>query len=304
MNHRPLTPDPNAPSLNLQDPDTAIQVFQKAAAANHKDPRRKGNSIFLPQQGRLTLTGDIHDNPRNYRAIIQLAKLATNPQHYLILHELIHGPNLINHCDMSIRILLKAAALKLQYPNQVLFIQANHELAQYNNQGILKNSINVIQAFDAGIDYIFHDQAQHVRQAMREFIISLPLAIRCANGILISHSLPSDRNIQNDFDTTILDRDATPQDYANGGAAHQLVWGRKQTQPTADLLAKKWNAHLFVMGHQKAEMGYQTQGSNMLILNSDHSHGVALPIDLSKNYTLQSLINHIKPLAAIQAHTQ
>ena len=300
MSEKPqLFPDPEAASLNLQDAETAVDVFNRAALANLNDPRRVGSSIFLPDKGRLVITGDIHDNARNYRCALKLADLDASEQNYLILHELIHGPNFINGCDMSIRLLLKAAALKLQYPMQVLFLQANHELAQHNNDSILKNSVNVIGAFDEGIEYIFYDDADKVRQAMKAYIKSLPLAIRCENGIFISHSLPGQRQLESSFDPSVIDRTPTDEDYENGGSAHQLVWGRKHSQAVADKLGELWNAKLFVMGHQKVEMGFDIQGSNMLIMASDHNHGMGLPIDLSKTYDLQGLVDGLEPLAGV-----
>jgi len=60
-----------------------------------------------------------------------------------------------------------------------------------------------------------------------------------------------------------------------------------------------WNARVFVLGHQPADMGYETEADRILILNSDHEHGVALPIDLSRTYDLDALIEAIVPLAAI-----
>jgi hypothetical protein len=56
---------------------------------------------------------------------------------------------------------------------------------------------------------------------------------------------------------------------------------------------------LFVLGHQHADMGWEEIGESVLILNSDHDHGVALPVDLSKRYTRDELIEQILPLAAV-----
>lgn len=39
--------------------------------------------------------------------------------------------------------------------------------------------------------------------------------------------------------------------------------------------------------------------NRMIILASDHNHGVFLPIDLNKPVTLESLVKHIRPLTAI-----
>ena len=53
------------------------------------------------------------------------------------------------------------------------------------------------------------------------------------------------------------------------------------------------------MGHQPAEMGYETQGRSMLVIASEHNHGMALPIDLSTRYELNDLIDKLVPLASV-----
>ena len=52
-------------------------------------------------------------------------------------------------------------------------------------------------------------------------------------------------------------------------------------------------------GHQPADWGYEMPNDLLLILASDHDHGVCLPIDLAKDYTMESLIGQIVPLASI-----
>jgi hypothetical protein len=46
-------------------------------------------------------------------------------------------------------------------------------------------------------------------------------------------------------------------------------------------------------------MGYDIQGTSMLILASDHDHGMALPIDLAKKYDMDGLVGEMVPLAAV-----
>ena len=66
------------------------------------------------------------------------------------------------------------------------------------------------------------------------------------------------------------------------------------------MLGEAWGVGLFVMGHQPAEMGYEPQGKTMLVLASDHDHGVALSIDLAcADYDQEKLIEQIVPLAAV-----
>jgi len=285
--------------LDTQNPDAVIDAFHRAAEANLATPGRRGNVVELPAAGSLLMTGDLHDHGLNFHRILKHADLAAQPDRHLILHEIIHGPGRINGRDLSVRLLARVAALKLAYPDRVHFLQANHDLAQMLGEGILKDGISVVEAYEDGLQYLYDDRADDVRAAMNRFIRSFVLAVRCANGILCCHSLPAPRKID-DFDPAVLERVSTEDDLEQHGSAYLMVWGRHHTQKLADELGGKWNVRLFVMGHQPAEMGYEVQGTSMLVLASDHDHGVVLPIDLSRmDYDLDALIEQIVPLAAI-----
>ncbi|MCC7407689.1 MAG: metallophosphoesterase [Phycisphaeraceae bacterium] len=283
---------------DLHDPAVVCHLFDDAAAANLNSPLRKGSADHLPPKGRLLMTGDLHDHGLNYQRLLQLAQLDASPDHHLILHEVIHGPHRVNGRDNSVRMLARIAALKLQYPRQIHLMLGNHELSQIRGEGITKDSVNVVDCFNEGLDFLYDDQAGQVRAAMDRFIRSLLLAVRCPNRILCSHSLPSPRMLKT-FDPAILDRVPTNADYNVGGSAYQMVWGRSHTRDLADSLAKAWDIDLFLMGHQPADMGYELQGDSMIVLASDHTHGVALPLDLTTRYTLDDLVGQLIPLAGV-----
>lgn len=300
---------PTHADIDLRDPDVVIDVFDRAAQANLNTPLRKGAAVHLPNKGRLLMTGDLHDHGLNFHRILKLAQLHKSPTNHLILHEVIHGPARINGRDLSIRMLARVAALKLEFPDQVHVLQSNHELAQCLGEGIMKDGVSVIDAFDEGLIMLFDERADEVREAMARYIKTLLLAVRCANGVFCCHSLPAPRRIER-FDKTILDRVPTDEDLSGpvagsrlsgggAGSAHDMVWGRHHNQKIADELAEAWNAKVFVMGHQPAEMGYETEGDTILILASDHDHGVALPIDLSRRYTRDQLVEELVPLASV-----
>lgn len=288
----------SATDVDLRDPRVVCEVFERAAKLNVEDPKRRGGVIEMPSQGRLLMTGDLHDHGLNFHRLLKLAGLDRKRTNFLVLHEVIHGPARINGRDLSIRTLARVAALKCQYPEQVLTLQSNHELAQMIGEGIVKDGANSVEAFDAGVEMLFGDDAPAVREAMNRFIRSHPLAIRCPRGVFCSHSLPAPRKIDV-FDPSVLDRACTDDDLKVGGSAYLMVWGRHHNQRVADELAAAWKANVFVMGHQPAEMGYEEEGQTMLILASDHDHGVALPIDLSREYTRDDLINELVPLASV-----
>ena len=291
-------PPQPAAEWDLQDPQTAIDLLDQAAEANLKAAGRRGAVVDLPSTGRLLVSGDLHDHGPNLMRLLKLARLHRDDHHHVILHELIHGPHRVNGMDLSIRTLLRVVALKVQYPNQVHLLLANHELSQFSGDEILKDGVSVVKAFDAGVGYIFGDRAADVIAAMARFVRSMPLAVRCRNGIMCSHSLPSPRMLVS-FDTTVLDRVPTEADLRSGGAAHKMVWGRNHDQPLAEALGRSWDTRLFVMGHQPAEMGYFASGESMLVIASDHNHGQALPIDLSRRYQRDDMIRELVPLASV-----
>src|SRR6266480_1849564 len=95
--------------------------------------------------------------------------------------ELIHG----EHFDEKGRegsweMLYNAAELKCDFPEQVHFLFANHDLAQIHGEGIMKAGLSVCEAFTAGIKREFGTGATMVNVAITEFLLSLPLAIRAA----------------------------------------------------------------------------------------------------------------------------
>jgi hypothetical protein len=290
-------------TVDYQDPDLrsadeVAEIFRHAEKANLKTVGRAGAVVDLPDSGRLLISGDLHDNAQNFQRLLQLARLDDTPDNRLILHEVIHGPDLVNGLDLSVRMLARVAALKCQYPDRVFVLQSNHELAQLRHEGILKEGRDTVESFDEGIEFLYGGKGDTVREAMDGYIRSLLLAVRCANGVFASHSIPGNNRMRK-FDPGVIDRVPTAEELAEKGDVYHMVWGRNQRQDTADTLAEAWGCRQFVMGHQPAEMGYEPIGETMLVLASDHSHGVALPIDLSGTYDQEQLIGAVIPLASV-----
>lgn len=295
----PPPPAPPGSGIDYQNAAVVADLFKRCTAANLDSPLRKGATIHLPEHGRVTIPGDLHDNAINLERILKLAALHESPDHHLVLHELIHGKNRVNGRDFSVRMLARAAAIKLQFPNQVHIVQANHELAQIAGEGIMKGGISVVQSFNEGVEYIYGEGAPAVQEAMSAFIRSFPLAVRCPHGIFFSHSLPSPRKLPN-FDDTVIDRVPTEEDLQFGGSAYLMVWGRDHDHVLAEELADAWGVKTFVMGHQPAESGYFVEADCMLVLASDHLWGVALQVALDRDYTLDELQKGIVPLSQVK----
>jgi hypothetical protein len=286
------------PMPDLRDPAAVVDLFDRTAQANLNSPLRHGALIRLPPRGRLLMSGDLHDHSLNLQRLVKLAALDADPANHLVLQEIIHGPHRVNGHDLSIRTLARVAALKLQFPAQVHLLQSNHELAQVRGEDILKGGGSVLRAFDSGVDFIFRDGAEAVREALARYVWSLSLAAMCPRGILCSHSLPAPGRLSQ-FDPTVLHRLPTGPDMGPGGSAYLMIWGRSHDQRVAEVLGRAWSVKVFVMGHQPVSEGYEVEGDNMLVLGCDHDHGMALPIDLDREYDVPQLVELLVPLASV-----
>ncbi len=280
--------------------DQVIETFGAAGDENKLSPLRKFQVVALPSEGEVWMTGDIHDHRNNFRKLVTHADLRNNPQRHLVLHELIHGDHFDgNGAEDSWQMLYEAAQLKCDFPNQVHFMLANHDLAQIHGEGIMKAGYSVCEAFNAGVKRDFGDRAMLVNVAITEFLLSVPLAIRCPNGLFFCHSLPTDDQIRS-FDFTVFDRDLTPADYRRRlGPVYQLIWGRNVTPVGAEHFADKVGAKLIVTGHQPQDMGYAINGERHLIIASDHNQGVFLPVSLSENYDMEALVQRLNKFVAV-----
>src|SRR5256714_5165734 len=283
------------------DADQVLETFAAATEENQLDPIRDQQTIMLPADGELWIAGDIHDHRNNYRKITVAADLGNNPQRHLILQELIHGDHYDEKgCEGSWEMLHQSAELKCDFPAQVHFLFANHDLAQIHGEGIMKAGLSVCEAFTAGVKRDFADRASAMNVAITEYLLSLPLAARTHHGIFFSHSMPQDDQIDA-FDYTVFERPLTGEDYQRRkGPVYQLIWGRNISPAAAEKFLEHVGARLIVTGHQPQEAGYLVNGDKHLIIASDHNQGVFLPIDLAAEYTMDELVERLTKFVAAE----
>lgn len=281
--------------------DHVVETFEAAKEENTLAHLRSGQVVTLPQTGEVWMTGDIHDHRLNFNKLVTAADLGNHPRRHLVLHELIHG----DHYDSagaedSWRTLYKAAELKCDFPNQVHFLLANHDLAQIHGEGIMKAGMSVCEAFNAAVKRDFGTSNAAVTVAITEFLLSLPLAIKCPNGLFFCHSMPPDDQIAN-FDFSVFEREQLkPEDYRRKtGPVYQLIWGRNVTPAGAAQFADKVGAKIIITGHQPQETGYLRNGDRHLIVASDHNQGVFLPLVLAEQYDMDKLMKKMRKFVSI-----
>ncbi|MBL9140241.1 MAG: metallophosphoesterase [Phycisphaerae bacterium] len=295
-----MTWDPQA--ISMQSAQDVRELFRRAAEQMLTCKNRRGASVHLPRRGRLLLTGDLHDNPTHLAAVRSAARLDRSPDNHVVLHELIHGDRLVNGVDLSYRMLCRVAQLVLEYPGQVHVVLANHELAQAFRQPVSKGAGDNLELFDAGLEWAFGDDVALVEEGIEELVRAMPLALRCDNGIMLSHSLPSPNGMAA-FDPDIVDRPLERADYEHrSGNAWKMVWGRDWTPQQIQSLAERWKVRLFVLGHEHVEEGVDARQPNLLVLNTDHERGRVVPVSLEDDApTADELLFHAMPVASLGA---
>jgi len=283
----------------MHDATEPAERFAEAAELNEGDALREGSLLVFPNYGQVVMTGDQHGHRHNFDRLKRFCNLEQFAVRHVMLHELIHEDvQSFDAHDMSHQLLLEAARWKCQFPDQVHFLQSNHELAQLRNQEISKNGRVVTLDFEAGVHQSFGDGSEKVLESIDRFIRSFPLGGRTPNRVFLSHSLPSPIELPA-FDVSIFSRVPTDEDLSENGSAHRLVWGRYHTEAALDALGEALDVDFFICGHQPQESGYHVLHDRMIILASEHSHGVFLPIDLSKPVTMEKLVSNIRPFAGV-----
>src|SRR5690606_27520174 len=130
----------------------AIAALQRAAQLNSQEHGRDSSHLHIPDYGQRVMTGDLHGHFRNVEKFQIYPMLARMPSRHVVLHEMVHRdvqtPGAV---DDSHLLLVEAAAYKCEFPEQVHFLQSNHELAQFTGYTIAKNGRIVIEDYNAAV---------------------------------------------------------------------------------------------------------------------------------------------------------
>jgi hypothetical protein len=253
----------------MPDPNKLLITLRQAIVAFRSTPGRSGRVVRLPQGAEVMVVGDLHGNVENFRSALRRAALDQHPQRHLILQEVVHGPfRYDGGGDKSHQLLDLVAALKCQYPARVHFILGNHELAQWQDQRIGKGDVDQNEVFKDGIREAYGPAAADVEAVYNHLLASANLLVRAANRVLVCHTIPPRKHLDN-FDPERLEHDElTTADLSLGGTVHSLVWGRDHSQQAADAFLHKMDADLAVCGHIPSDQGHQVPNSRMLILDA------------------------------------
>jgi hypothetical protein len=251
----------------MPDPDKLRYTLALAAAAFRRTPGRTGRVVTLADAADVLVGGDLHGHLSNFQALMKKADLAAHPRRHLVLQEVVHSPfRYPNGGDKSHQLLDLVAALTCQFPGRVHFLPGNHELAQLSGRVIQKGDDLHNELFVRGVAAAYRERANDVYAAYLDLIAAAPLAVRTANRVFVSHSLPSALRMDN-FRYEDLLRDTRPEDLDLHGPVYALVWGRDTRPENVEAFLAKVDADLLVTGHVPLDSGFAAPNHRQLIVD-------------------------------------
>ncbi|PHS10419.1 MAG: hypothetical protein COA78_11335 [Blastopirellula sp.] len=286
--------------------ETTIETFEAAAKISRENARRKGNVVYLDSESadEVMITADLHGNRMNFNRILEIADLDQNPKRQLILQEVCHGGPTYPKSGgcMSHLMLEDVAALIVKYPEQVCFIISNHELAELCDFPISKGGRMLNLLFRCGLQEMYGEHTKEVHQGYLEFLRSLPIGVNVNQNTLVCHSLPKKCD-EIPFDTTLLEREITFEDYETSGSLTRLVWGRDFRQENVDAFAEQIGVELFVTGHEPCREGFQSPNNRQVIIDCCCQMPMYMMLSLDQTLTHQTLLDNVHQLHSSSTHT-
>ncbi len=281
--------------------------FREAATLLAEDSKREGNVLNLGSPSRVIIAGDIHGHRQNLTNIISYASadggFASPPPAgtVLILQEIIHG--LLDERtgkDRSAELLLRAARLKIDKPDNVFFLMGNHDLAQFMGNEITKKGTSCCRAFREGVNYCFGEDGPEVYQAVLGFLQAMPIAAKFDNGVMTSHTLPAPERAEL-AGIEILSRPYCEKDCKRGGGLYEWTWGRDQTPDQLKKLAEQLGVKFFVLGHRHIEAGSMAIPERALAISSDGPGGCIFEFSpqTDTEINLNNVANFIKRISRL-----
>jgi hypothetical protein len=280
--------------------EQVIAMCRQAAAANRACSGRRGNLVSLcpPIADDVMIVADLHGNRLNFERLVRIADMANHPRRHLIMQEVCHGgpeyPGEGGGC-MSHLLLEDCIRLKAEFPDRFHFLLSNHELAELSDFPICKSRRMLNLVFRCGVNEMYGEAGERVREAYLEFLAACPLAVRLSSGIFISHSLPENCD-KRPFDVSVLERPLTCADFKSGSEAFRLVWGRDFRPANADAFARQVGAELLIHGHEPCEAGFSAPNARQVILDGCCSHAAYLVLPVGPKLTHADVVARVTGL--------
>jgi hypothetical protein len=252
----------------MPNADRLRTTLRRAISAFRTTPGRRGRVVTLTAATEVLVSGDLHGNLANFRGLLDRAQLRAHPARHLVFQEIIHGPHrYADGGDKSHQLVDLIAALKCEFPGQVHYLPGNHELAQASGRQVGKEDDDLNVRFRSGVASAYAPLDDEIYGLYCELFAVAPLALRTANRVLLTHSLPNRIALER-FDPAVLDKDAIAESESlPGGSVYALLWGRDTREETVAGFLDRMEADLLVTGHIPCEGGFATPNGRQMILD-------------------------------------
>jgi hypothetical protein len=253
----------------MPPPDRVLNILRRAADHTRRTPGRHGHLTHLQNCTEVVVGGDMHGHLANFLAVMKAADLANHPTRHLILQEVIHSEAFFypNGGDKSHQLVDLYATLKCQFPERVHFLPGNHEIAQMTGRQVAKGGQSQNALFVLGVQAAYGEAAGDICRAYNDLFRDSPLAVRAPNGVLCCHTLVPAKALPTFDPMRLLDERYDDKEYAPGGTAYGILWGRDTSEEVADTFLRKMDADLVVTGHIVTDDGYAVPNRKQLIVD-------------------------------------
>lgn len=282
------------------DVDQSLRTLRQAAMLLRATTGREGMMLSIPDLATdVVVSGDLHGNLDNLRAIWKLADLDAHPERHLVLQEFVHGTARYPQGGcMSHRMLDLLAALKVRYPQRLHLVLGNHELSQWTGRKIAKDDVYFNDLFEEGVARAYGERSEEILEAYDHLFASMLLGVRLPSRVLVCHSIPEARHLAT-FDPMIFQRKGlSEEDLGKGSSVYQLVWGRDVREDTATKFAAMMDVEVLVTGHIAQEAGFAIPNSRQIILDSMASPATFAILPARFPMPTENLVSFIRFLPA------
>jgi len=278
------------------DAEAASELLRSAASANWATPGRRGSLIDLRDADEVMVAGDLHGNRANFKLLARRAALKEHPRRHLVVQELVHGgPRSASGGDRSHLLVERACELKLRYPERVHILLGNHELAEWTGRRIGKRGQDMNLMFRMGLAHAYGSGAIQVDAALKTYYASLPVVIRTANRIGLSHSVPPPGALSHTPLGALAHR-ASDGQIRKGGLIYAICWSRGYTQRRVDRFAEWLDVDLLVTGHEPSPDGWSCPNRRQLIVDCCRSPAAYVRFETGRRLTIDELLDRVEIL--------
>ena len=221
--------------------------------------------IELPAKGRALIVTDLHGNIDDFYNYIELwDDFQSKDSHFILCGDFIHAVD--SELDNSIQIVNEVMKLTKKYDN-FHALMGNHEHATLTDEIVIRGATDMTAKFRNEVQEMFGPQWEEHMDTYKAFFKTLPIAVKTANGVFISHAGPApcpNPNVSCFVPSRFID----------------FLWNRERHFRKSDLnnFLRAEGCQAMIVGHTPVD-GIKRLG-NQLIVSSGFSKGAKAYVDL------------------------